>query len=94
MQNAENKRVRKFEKCYPHAKIVPRKNFRNSEIPPLNIANVERSPPGGGIPGVLEQGRSDPKKFFFQKIACFGRKSRIGRFFERKKLPKIYPTTD
>ena len=50
--------------------------------------------PGRGMEGPPEQGRSDPKKFFLLKNACFGRKSRMGRFFERKKLPKIYPTTD
>ena len=48
---------------------------------------------GGGAGGPPGRGRSDPKKFFLRKNACFGRKSRIGRFFEREKLPKIYPTT-
>ena len=86
--------MREFEKCRPHAKIVPRKNFRNSGIPPFFIASALKRPPGGGPEGLLWKGRSDPKKFFLPKNACFGRKSRIGRFFKREKLPKIYPTTD
>ena len=85
--------VTEFEKCRPYAKIVPRKIFRNSEIPPLKIANALRIPPGGGPEGPIWKDRSDQKKFFFQKIACFGRKSRMGRFFKKEKLPKIYHTT-
>ena len=94
MQSVENQIVRKFEKCRPYAKIVPRKNFRNNGKRPFSIANARKRAPGGGPEGPLWQGWSDPKKFFLPKNARFGRKSRMGRFFERKKLPKIYPTTD
>ena len=61
----------------------------------MSVKNSERgqNAPGRGLEGPPEQGRSDPKKFFFQKNACFGRKSRMGRFFKKKKLPKIYHTT-
>ena len=40
MQSVENQIVREFEKCCPYAKIVPRKNFRNSGKRPLNVANA------------------------------------------------------
>ena len=43
MQSVENQIVmiglREFEKCFPYAKIVPRKNFRNSGKCPFIIAN-------------------------------------------------------
>ena len=69
-------------------------NFKNSEIPPFTIAHPQKIGVEGGLEGLLRKGRSNPKKFFLPKNAYFGRKSRIGRFFERKKLPKIYHTTD
>ena len=63
---------------------------------PLKIATSPKrasEAPWRGPEGPLWKDRSDPKIFFLSKNACFGRKSRIGRFFEREKLPKIYPTT-
>ena len=35
---------------------------------------MRKKPPGGGIFEVLEQGWSDPKKFFFTKNSLFWKK--------------------
>ena len=69
-------------------------NFKNSEKRPFITATAKRVPRGGVFRGYKSRVGLTQKNFFLQKIACFGRKSRIGRFLKREKLPKIYPTTD
>ena len=59
--------VTEFEKCCPYAKIVPKKNSENSEIPPLIIANALRMPPGGVWRGYWGSLGLTKKNFFFEK---------------------------
>ena len=59
--------VTEFEKCCPYAKIVPRKNFQNSEIPPLKTANALRIPSGGVWRGYRGSLGLTKKNFFFKK---------------------------
>ncbi|MGM9766542.1 MAG: hypothetical protein ACI3ZO_09330, partial [Candidatus Cryptobacteroides sp.] len=80
--------------CKNRAKLL--KKFKNgySGKCPFNVAHPRRKGPGRVQRALYGRVGLTQKNFFLLKNACFGRKSRIGRFFKRKKLPKIYHTTD
>lgn len=60
-------KTEKTDICKNRAELL--KNFKNgySGIPPFNVAHPRGKGPGRDPEGPPEQGRSDPKKFFFKK---------------------------
>ena len=54
--------------CKNRAELLKKFKNRNSEIPPLKVANRERSPPGGVSRGYWSRVGLTQKNFFCQKM--------------------------
>lgn len=92
MQRVENKIVRmvlrEFEKCCPYAKIVPRKNFRNSGKRPFFIANARKRAPWGVLRALYKRVGLTQKNFFCQKMPVLEEKVGWVDFLREKNYRK------